>query len=321
VAASGTDNVSVLGGAVNYTDVVGDVPARLYYLEGDDPSITYDRFWFGFRSDARAGGNAGNTVGLWEAEDGASAIADTATAVDATASPGAGASKMRCDFTNTETWARRFTIEMSDVTANYANQVGAYVVLARAQVTADSAQMRLWQHSGDATVYRAGPVVEVDATVWNWYEMGTCEWPGRNLHAMPAGLYAAGYDESDSLSIEARRVSGSATLDVDCLVLIPCDEYFIECRSANFRIPGGDDRLVVGVAPEDVASGACVDETNTQFHTLFPVTTIGTGIPVGDGRLFVCAAVTDAGQAGIFSGNFDVEVSTYPRWIYARGAE
>jgi hypothetical protein len=228
---------------------------------------------------------------------------------------------MQCDFSNTTTWARRFTIEMSDVTANYANQVGAYVVLARAQVDQDSAQMRLWQTSSDTTVYRTGPVVEVDATVWNWYEMGTCEFPGRNLHGIPTGLYAASYDQSDSLSIEARISTGTPTLDIDCLVLIPCDEYFVECRSANLSPPAANEMLIVGISPEDVATGACVDVTNTQFNTLFPVTVIGSGIPVGDGRLFCCAAVTDAGQAGIFSASFDVEVSTYPRWIYARGAE
>ena len=36
LAASGTNNVSVIGGAADYTDVVGDVPARMYYTHIDD---------------------------------------------------------------------------------------------------------------------------------------------------------------------------------------------------------------------------------------------------------------------------------------------
>ena len=62
IAASGTDDVPVIGGAVNYTDVAGDVPARMAYIHIDDmlAARIYRQFWMGFRSDRRAGGDAAN---------------------------------------------------------------------------------------------------------------------------------------------------------------------------------------------------------------------------------------------------------------------
>jgi len=320
IAASGTNGVSVIGGIVDYTNVAGDVAARLYYLNIDNIAAarTYRRVWAGFRSDRRAGGDAANVESLWEAEDGTPDV-DSAVAADATASPGGGGNtKVQCDFAGTTTWARRVAIVMSDITADYANQVGAFIVLLRAKVSGDSAQVRLRQTSNNLVVYREGPTVQISATSWTIYNLGTCEFPGRDLHATPTALFAASYDQRDILEVYARIATGTPTLDMDCLILIPADEYLIQVQSAEATT---DDKIYVTVSPEDVPHAQNVDGVSSWFNIHCPVSTLGAGVPEGDGRLFICIANDNDGTAPTFSDTVDVELSYFPRYVHFRGAD
>lgn len=324
-ATAGTDNVSVIGGLIDYTNVVGDVPARMYYTHIDDLAVArvYRQFWMGFRSDNRAGGDAANVASLWECEDGTPNI-DTALAPDATASPGGGGNtKLRCDFNPTVIWAERFSILMSDVTANYANQVGAFVVLLRAMVNSGVAQVYLRSGTNTDVVYQQGPVVDIADTAWNIYNLGTVEFPIRDLHAAPTALFAATYDQRDGIALWARVKPGEATpsqFDMDCLILIPADEYFIHVQSAEVAA-ASDRELYALSSPEDVASSLTIDGVSGHIDLVNPISIIGAGIPVGDGRLFICVANDNEGTAPGFGDTVDVEISTYPRWVYFRGAE
>lgn len=327
VAASGSNGVSVIGGTVNYTDVVGDVNARLYYLNIDNIATArvYRRVWAGFRSDRRAGGDAGNVASLWELELGAPGSSSGVT-TDPTASPGgAGNTKVNCNFSGGADagWANRLSILMSDVTANYGNQVGAFVVLLRAQVDTGAAQVKIQQYNNNAAVYREGPTVDVDATGWTLYNLGTCEFPGRDLHATPTALFAATYDQRDGFEIWARVKPGAAvpSLDMDCLILIPADEYLIQVQSAEASGAASNqgDKIYVMIAPEDTARAMNIDAVSSYFNIHCPVSVIGAGIPAGDGRLFIAIANDNAGTAPTFSDTVDVELSTYPRWVHFRG--
>ena len=172
-------------------------------------------------------------------------------------------------------------------------------------------------------VYRDGPVVDVSATSWTLYNLGTVEFPIRNLHAVPTGLFADSYDQTDRLQIWGRVKPPGATVpdetDLDCLILIPCDEYFIHLQTATGTM--ADDDIYVCVSPEDVAYAMNVDDTSNYFNNSCPVSVIGAGVPVGDGRVFVCTANDDAGAAPGITAIVNVELSTYPRWIYFRGSE
>jgi len=325
VAASGTDSVSVLGGAVNYTDVTGDVPARLYYLNVDDMAnaTTIYQIWAGFRSDAQAGGDASLVNSLWEVEAGTPGT-DASETTDATASPGgAGNTKTRVTFATQTGWFDRASILMSDETANESAQTGAFVVLLRAKVNQGTAQIKLRQLGVAAGVYRDGPVVDVAATSWTLYNLGTVEFPIRDLHAVPIALFADSYDQTDRLQIWGRVKPGSASTpdetDLDCLILIPCDEYFIHLQTATGSMT--DDDIMVFVAPEDVPQAINVDDTSNYFNNACPVSTIGAGIPVGDGRLFVATANDDSGAAPGITATVNVELSYYPRWVHFRGSE
>jgi len=330
VGASGTDSVSVIGGLVDYDVVMGDVPARMYYTHIDDLAAArvYRQFWMGFRSDLRAGGDAANVASLWELEDGTPNVAgDSAVTTDATASPGGGGNtKVRCTFLTQTGWTERVSILMTDVTAaaNVGYQVGSYVVLLRAMVNQGAAQVQLRSGSGaGAVVWREGPVVDISDTAWNIYNLGTVEWPTRNLHAAPTGLFAATYDQRDGMAIWARVKPPAAVIptqfDMDCLILIPADEYFVHVQSAD--VSATADELYALVSPEDTPESVTVDGSSNWIQSTNPIQTIGEGIPVGDGRLFIAIANDNDGTAPAFGDVVDVELSTYPRWVYFRGAE
>jgi hypothetical protein len=197
----------------------------------------------------------------------------------------------------------------------------------RAKVNQGTAQVKIRQDAGAINPYREGPVVDVGDTSWTLYNMGTCKFPLRDVHAIPTAMYAASYDQYDSFAIWARVKPGSPstpTLDMDCLVLVPCDEYFIHIKTANAPAWGGawNGETRVCVAPEDVASGATVDVTNSRFNNACAVATIGSGVPNGTAaRAIIVGASADSGTAPVLPADADVAISVFPRWIYARGAE
>ena len=326
LSAAGTDDVSVLGGAVDYTstDVVGDVPARAYYIEVDDlpTAKAYRQYWIGFRSDNRVS-TPSNVASLWEIEDG-SPGQDTTEVNLATASPGGGGDNLaRCTFaSNPTTWDDRATIVMSSVTANYGDQAGEFVVLLRAKVDTGVAQVKLRQHGHVTTVYRYGPVVDISETSWTLYNLGTVKFPLRDYHGIPSAMYAATYDQKDALEIWARAKPGETqpdAFDMDCLVLIPCDEYFIHVMSAEVSQTTGD-AMRICVSPEDTASVISVHSSN-YFNAPAPVEVIGTGVPTGDGRMFICAAQNDTGTSPAYDDDVDALVCVIPRWVHFGGAE
>lgn len=322
VAASGTANISLLGGAVNYTDVAGDVGARLYYLRVYGVTYIFREFWIGFRSDRRAEGDAANVEPLWEFEDGVVGT-DTAITTDATASPGgAGNTKMRCTFV-TLTWAERAYIRMTDVTANYEEQTGAYVVLLRAQVDTGSADVRLHVRGVASEVVQQNQPVAVDATSWTVYNLGVVEWPLRNLQAAPFGApFADTYDAQERLAVWARATPGATQptwIDFDCLVLIPVDEYFLHVTEADVDETGPiSPELYIQSSPNDVHTALSVDETNNYLRQAGPVSIIGAGVPEGDGRMFLCGVGAD-GVAPAITQTVDVQVSYFPRYVHFRG--
>jgi len=195
-------------------------------------------------------------------------------------------------------------------------------VLLRAKVDANTAQVKLRQAGQGLDVYRYGPVVDIADTAWNIYNLGVVKFPLRDQHAIPVGMYAASYDQRDSLAVMARVKPGavaSPTLDMDCLVLIPCDEYFLHVQSSTTS--GTADATRIAVAPEDTAAAITIDTSGPYFRLSCPVTQIGEGVPTGDGRVFICAANDNDGTAPAFGDDLDVEVSVIPRWVYFRGSE
>ena len=316
----------MLGGASSYPTVTGDVPARLYALNVDDIAAanTYREYWFGFRSTNKVTTPA-NFVSLWECENGTDGVS-TADNTDVLASPGGGGNtRKKCTFAN-PVWASRTVQTLSTATgaANYADQYGQFIVLLRAKVEQGAAQVKISQ--GLATTNnRFGPVVDIAATSYTLYNLGVAQFPTRDLHSTPIAMYAATYDSLNVLDIWARQKPGAAPatedLSLDCMIHIPCDEYFIHIPNASTSDPADSTR--VSVSPEDIAESYEIDAGTSTIAMQNAISVIGSGVPVGaNGRVFVCAAQGPDGLApASLTADMDISVSPILRWLYARGAE
>lgn len=333
-AAVSATGLSVLCGTVDYTaspgsDVVGDVPARLYELRiltESGTTETYEYVWLGFRS-ANKHGTLSNFVPLWECENG-TAGTDTAAATDATASPGGtGNTKMTCSFSTEAGWARRCTIRLDDVVQNYDYEAlfGRFLVLMRAKVDSGTvAEARICQlYTLDPTVEVRGPTVEVSSTDWTMHEMGYVTIPLRDPQTLDLSSLDDIYEKSFALAIDARRTSGSGSLHLDCLVLIPVDEYFISVSNAKIDYDLSTF-LYISVSPTNrhfaVTAEPAGETTDAQIHTVGIISADGIGVPVGDGRMYCVLARADRVN-DIDDTWYVSRIRMIPRWLSLRGNE
>ena len=314
--------ISVLGGVFDYTasDVVGDVPARIYQLNltTSVTSLRLDHVWIGFRS-ANKRGTLTNFEPLWELEDGG-AVTDTALAADETASPGGeGNTKMVTSFTTDSGWRERVTIETGDVTSHHDDNRGMFLVLLRAKVdsgTTAEVQLRVGYSAMDDDDYVEKAKVEISATSWTEYEMAVLTIPLRDIRA--TRVLDSEYDNKVDIQIWARRTAGSDSLHLDCLNLIPVDEYYIFASATKLIYePGDATYFYFGVAADGRSYG--VSKSGRDIVALAQIETGGAGVPVGDGRLYVVAAREN--KVNDISDTYDVGIQFYPRWLTLRGAE
>jgi len=312
-------SISRFGGAFDYTaspsaDVVGDMPARLYEMTLT-PSAGCLRYgaYIGFRS-ANKHGTLANFVPLWEAEDAGVTDADTSATTDATASPGgAGDTKTVTTFAAEDGWENRIIWKMSDVTANYSDNYGRFLVLMRAKVGASTtveAKLRHANHLSSTLSHVEKQSIEITETAWTWFEMGLVTVPLRDLRM--SADFAHGYDADERLILRARRTSGSNSLEVDCLVLIPVDEYFI-------KLAGGENSanraFLIGVTPTNEIDMLQYDTSNSVWTDDPVATHEGAGIPIGDGRAYLVA------WEATLATTVTMTMQHVPRWSTLRGGE
>jgi len=316
--------ISVLGGAADHTatDVVGDVPARLYAMRlyGASAGTLTRKYWIGFRSDNKVNGPQ-NFTALWELEGG-TANTDTSVTTDALASPGGGGNtKMLCTFATTPTvWHLKCSLSWETITsnANYDDFAGQFVILLRAKMDTGTAQVKLDNSFGGGLTRVFGPVVDIAATDYTIYNLGVITYPLRDVRALSTALLADTYDHPQRVAIWARRKTGStAALSLDCLVAIPCDEYFVYVDYAE--VADGVD-CYIGASPEDTWQGGAVIVAQSQFSELPEVSIQGAGVPTGDGRFWACCAAT-ADAAPVLAKTHSMSVQLFPRYGSLVGAE
>ena len=316
-AATDTD-VSAIGGVFDYsgTDVVGDAPARIHELKvgHDNGGLVFDECWLGFRS-ANKHGTLGNYNPIWELEDGING-ADTLSAIDATASPGGGGdTKKTCTFAVEAGWKTRVTMALSNVSADESDHYGRFVCLLRAKVTAGTAEVRIRQLMlDDASSITSGPIVEISATDWTIYNLGVVTIPLRNLHAVTTTHVGDGYDSDYAIQIRARETA-TCDLYMDCLVMIPCDEYYIHGKNIDCRF---SIDWYLCVSPEGQAFGVSIDAGD--MTAISEIDCEGDGVPIGDGRLIGVFARANSEQAAI-TYDWDPSLELIPRWGSLRGSE
>jgi hypothetical protein len=263
-----------------------------------------------------------NFVSLWELELGVVNGAVASLQNDATASPGGAGSNYVQATVNSTTWTNIVEIEVDDVDAgNPAAFNGSFLVLMRAKVDTATKQVkikhRLVESDGPS---KFNQVVDVAATSWTIYNLGIVTFPTRNRRIFPTGLKDATHDRSDALVLWGRDKPGDlgATLDADCFVLIPVDEYFLYVH--NTAVDSVSESWM-GVAPDEESAGYTLGTSGSDYwYEASPTQAIGPGIPVGAGRMYICTALA-SDAAPVYNDDIDVDLTWYPRWISYRGAE
>lgn len=288
------------------TSVPGDIDA-LARLELQ-PTDPFDRVIAGYRS-ARVAGSLHSAAGVRDLTPGNSTFGDDATqTADVTALSG---NMCRVSFAGTPGNAVRVTQD--------AGVVGSYRVFCRCKVTSGTATLYLAHEVNGVTVNNAA------VTIWHtayWFiDLGII-----NAPRGPASLTTAASSSdlpAGSLKVNAARASGSGSLDIDLLFLMPVDEYYLTASGVGAAIGGSGVTTMYrfdNIAPvRPGGQGADIAETG-----VYPVRATGDlKLPPGDGTLYAIVGYTIAGRTEIGS-NIGARSSLYlwrcARYLSARGA-
>lgn len=201
------------------TPIPGDVPGRVSELiiieENGGDVVELNEFWIGFRTNRF--GTRGNFVPEWPLED-ASTLSNNTTA------PGA---YIRWTPTGAadETMKQRAIIAIEDVTSDYADQRGRFLVLLRALSTGTRTfrvQMATGLLEGD--IWDTKPRVVIDKGDYYFYPLGEISFPiaSRLIEISESAAMRA---QSIQISAEVGD-AGTGNLDMERLVLIPINEGF-----------------------------------------------------------------------------------------------
>lgn len=317
-----------LGDAYEYgLQVVGDVPARpvgLYIFGLPDQRYV----WGGFRS-ADKHGDLDYFVSRWECELGDAAV-DASLATDATASPGGeGDTKLVVSFATNAGWEHRWSgwldqyIDPEHVAENY----GRFLVLLRAKVDAGTtAEVNL--QSGYLWSFDRNPTrrVRITSNEWALHVAGIVEVPAGGEEA----AVEEGADETQlfqHLMIYGRRVAGTGSLHLDCLVFIPIDEMSFSLVSQTESEDDLGATYALSMSP--FGRWSC---TLSRWYTLgtpeepvmrYVIDSIphlscsGIGVPRGPGRLYLASA--RAGGVSVLDDEMGVWLALCNRWTSLRG--
>jgi hypothetical protein len=163
---------------------------------------------------------------VWEAESGTNGT-DAADAVDATAS---GGNRVTISFATSTAMVERFRISVSQVLgSNHNHMIGNYLVLARmrasaAVIPANRFLVRLYQGLLGGETELTGETAFAqniwypDSTKWTLAEVGAFKIPPQGYR-----FGESGWVSNSTLYFYVQRLAGSASLYVDCLILIPTD--------------------------------------------------------------------------------------------------
>lgn len=296
--SASTTGLSVTGGEWTIGNNAGTEDQRIEEAYFTIRTTAKQRIWAGIRPIYEG---VGDFDPLWECEDGTNYVDATDTA-DGTAS---GGNKVTISFV-AATLSRRFSVSIDDVIGiGDANHfVGKYQVIGRCKVDSVNTQVRVQLRSGYFYLITTETIVQdtiIDGqTSWDLVELGEVQFPPMgNRDGREA-------DQLDymSLTIWAERLSGSGTLDFDCLILIPSEHYFYgEATSLvaddlfEAYVSNNDDFYAVG---NGIGAWGNIDFNMPNWK-----------YPIGGGHMVVAAAEA---SSHTLTGTVDVLLKLLPRW-------
>jgi len=303
-----SSGVSTLGGFFTLSSIGGTAPARpRFRVYGN--SVTLCEFWLGWQP-VYTGTSSLDTVWELETQDnGGDTYYHHSDCDDATALDASNGYYTECDFGSDASMAIRTVTLLKDVVAsNYSHFAGRWLVLLRARCDASTVagvRIKINYTNSDYSQFM-GETVYIDGSTakgqtWSFYEMGEAQFP-------PMGSeYLTDYAlKHIGVVIEAERVSGNGSLEMDCLVLVPAAHmiHVTGADSSSSSMP-----IEMQVLPDDRPSVVGYD---SDYVKLFlDLSTREPYIPTGD-VLFGLAGQGE--QTQWLTVTTDVLVYYYERW-------
>lgn len=300
----GGGTFSCLGGTVTLAAIKGSLPARLSqfvigrYAGSGVAADPITRLWTGIRP-TRYG--VSSFVPKWELEDG-TAVEDTAGAIETGASIVglAPANCMECDFATKTGLYRRVLISIDDVIAdtNYNHFIGSYLVLLRYKLSA-AGTVGVQMRTGFVDNAPFAPHEEkyVTSTAWRYVELGEISIPPFSVRSDSGALHIQSFE----IGILAERLSGTPSIFLDCLILIP-SEHIATATGSDVYFDATPDPDESGIANyysyedgETSAVGLFSVGAAVSVNVTLDYTFRNWEIPI-DGGLFVMAGEQEALQ-------------------------
>lgn len=280
----------------------GNFPGRIAKVYFEPTSTqTFRTIWAGIR-DYRKGIADFDPVFAFTSGTG---MVDTSWTTDANA---IGGYALECDFSTTTTEDYRAFQSLGTLFSgdDHTHWIGSYTVLGR--MRCDSATTA-WVRCGEGynLPIRFGPRVLVTAsTYYRLYELGVVSFP-------PGGPYRYDTDDHVDLSdwllgLYAERLSGSGSLWMDQLILIPRDHFIKVDSGSQINSSQG----YVYTAPEGRQWAGLVqatEPTNSEF------TPHEWNFPISPGVFTMAGEAYQTGALAHWSTNtMAVEIEYFPRW-------
>lgn len=304
IAASTINNnpASTNGCYFDVSSVIGDVetPAilkfRASHLTSKGPTAIA----------GRRRGTPSSMPFLFQAEA-ASMGTDTSVQANDAVMSGSGSNYVRCTFATATAMTTRATFTIPSISSTDAR--GTYRVFARYRksVAGDTITMR-WTANGDTYTTAAS------TTNRRWIDLGLMQLPvgpdpdceGYSGVTLPVG--------ETSFALQAARTSGSGNLDIDCVLLMPADDWMLISDLAQT----GDQVVLDGVRQAVYArtgGGVTAYSTTTGHAGGWPMLA-----PNQTNRLAVILNAASTSVSDDITSTLGVAVSYYPRYLYLRPA-
>lgn len=312
-------------------DLLGDAPARLDYLRiyeriGAGINHIYGAY-VGFRSSKRHGALA-NFVPIWELEASSTFDADTSATIQAGASPSdAVNNNAETTFATNATFITRAVIQFQNVTANFSDNYGRYIVLYRGQVDAATSCTVRVDFVGVTNASSTAPTVMqgtaftiANNTTWRMFETGLI------VQLPPTGTHTTiAIPEQYGFKVVASQDSGVGHLYSDCLVLIPIDEYMLfyrfDATGKTVSPPIGDYvRTYFYTSPDNINSVIIWSSPTEYVYVLDIPYTEGDGPPPGDATWAYFLIYNTGTGDNVLTDNASVAFNYYPRYHSVQGA-
>jgi hypothetical protein len=195
---------------------------------------------------------------------------------------------------------------------------GTYKVLARMSTTVPGSTYRVRVNNQYTTPRMlAGATISTMVTSWEWYDLGDMDWP--------AGARIDGEDflapsSTITAAFAVERLTGTGTLYVDAVVLVPVDMEDGQAKTMTVTYPSSEASPNGAFIDAASRSVRLVSSGDVPLQASVPATVLGDFLQVTPGKTNVLRMLatynTSVAGGDSISTTATLLMSYYPQWLY-----